>query len=248
MGKVTVVLPAYNEEEMLEDCVSQCRRLRSPEISDVEILVCENGSSDNTLQVARRCADDYPEVRVLHLDQASYGDALRMGLEHASHEISVIFNVDFFDLEFVRKALLEIQDGADVVIGSKGYRPGLDRRPWVRRIITRSFNSFLRFAFDFQGTDTHGLKTFRTARIREVIRDCETRGEIFDTELILRSQRSGLRISETPVSVSETRPSRYSLAGRIPRTLRDLAQLWWVLHFPERTRERAKGRGYPDPI
>lgn len=248
MSKVTIVLPAFNEEETIEECISQCRKLRSSEITDVEIIVCENGSSDRTLEKAQKCASAYPEVKVLHLRQASYGDALRMGLERASHEISVIFNVDFFDLEFVRNALEKIDDGADVVIGSKAFRPGLDQRPWVRRSITIAFNSVLRVAFGFRGTDTHGLKTVRTARIREVIQECRTRGEIFDTEMILRSERSGLRISETPVSVVETRPSRYGLIGRIPRTLRDLLQLWWVLRFSPRAQERAKGSRHPDLI
>ena len=237
MSNVTIILPAFNEEETIEKCIAECRKLRSSDISDLEIIVCENGSSDRTLEKARECASAYPEVKVIHLRHANYGDALRMGLERASHEISVIFNVDFFDLEFVRDALDKLDAGADVVVGSKAFQPGLDQRPWVRRLITRSFNWVLRVGFGFQGTDTHGLKAVRTTRMLQVIQECRTSGEIFDTEMILRSERSGLRIFETAVSVSETRPSRYSLIGRIPRTLRDIVQLWWVLNLTKRHRK-----------
>ncbi len=77
----------------------------------------------------------------------------------------------------------------------------------------------------FKGTDTHGVKLLRREKIIEIVQECQTDQEVFDTELILRAQKRGLKIKELPVIVREKRITRYSLIKRVPRTLKDL----WIL-------------------
>jgi glycosyltransferase involved in cell wall biosynthesis len=221
----SVVVPIYNEAEIVQDCLSRMvadfRTLEVP----FEVLACENGSTDGTAELVDKFRLDHPEIRVEHLEVADYGLTLKHGMNAAKHEIVVIVNLDFWDLAFVRTAMGRL-DAFDMVIGSKLMRGAHDRRPVVRRLITRSFNVFLRLGFGFRGTDTHGVKVYRREAFKDVIDRCVTDQWIFDTEFVLRAERAGRRILEVPVSVSEIRAPGYSsLLKRTPRTLRNLFTL-----------------------
>ena len=101
-----------------------------------------------------------------------------------------------------------------------------DHRPAFRKMITRAFNSVLRVCFGFTGTDTHGIKAFRRDALAEVLGQCVTSRSIFDTELVLRAERSGLRIVEVPVEVREIRqPSYWAVVRRLPEVTWNLLRL-----------------------
>lgn len=221
----SVVVPVYNEAGIVRDCLSRMvAEFRSLEVP-FEVVACENGSTDGTPALVDEIARAYPEVRVEHLGVADYGLSLKHGMLAAKHEVVVIVNLDFWDCAFVRTAMACL-DSFDVVIGSKLARGARDRRPIVRRLITRAFNAVLRLGFGFRGTDTHGLKVYRRAALDEVVDRCVTDQWIFDTEFVLRAERAGRRILELPVGVAEIRaPGYMSLLKRTPRTLRNLLAL-----------------------
>ena len=141
----------------------------------------------------------------------------------ASYDKVVIFNVDFWSAEFLEAALAGL-DTSDMVVGSKVM--GTDRRPIVRRVITRSFNWFLRIWFGFRGTDTHGMKAFRRESAVRLAAACVSKGSMFDTELVLRAEREGLTIVEKAVDSMEIRPPSYSsILSRMPETCRNFARM-----------------------
>ena len=76
---VTVVLPAHNEAEMLEESVREVATGLRERGREFEIVVVENGSSDDTAAIALRLAGDFPELRTLSLPEPDYGRALRAG-------------------------------------------------------------------------------------------------------------------------------------------------------------------------
>jgi 2-polyprenyl-3-methyl-5-hydroxy-6-metoxy-1,4-benzoquinol methylase len=229
---LTILLPIYNEETILEKSV--CDLLQGLnarlEAGSYELLLCENGSTDDTLQIANRMALAYPALRVVHLPTANYGQALRHGIFTAHGRKIIIFNADFWDLHFLDMALIEL-DKHDFIVGSKNILGARDRRPIHRRMITFGFNLLLRILFGFKGTDTHGIKAMRTAMVKRLASQCVTNREIFDTELVLRAQKSGLSITEIAVMVDEKRPTRYGMLKRIPKTLADLIALIKIFWF-----------------
>ncbi len=224
---LTIIIPAYNEAEILANTTqSILDELSKAWTGGVEIIICENGSQDDTLSIAHSLANHWSQVAVESLPAANYGNALRHGIQCANGEVIVIFNADFWDIPFLMVAMSKIED-FDVIIGSKNLDRDSDRRAWNRRWITMSFNSLLKILFGYPGSDTHGIKAIRAGAARELVRECQTSGELFDTELVLRAHQKGLRILEIPVQVSELRPSRYGLLKRVPKTLRDL----WILYY-----------------
>lgn len=205
---VSLILPVYNEEEPLESSV--LRLLEGVEcqakLTDYELVICENGSTDRTLEIARRLAEKNPRTRVESLDAPSYGRALRHGIQTARGQLLVLMNADFWDIGFLQTAL-DRRSTYDVLIGTKNARGARDQRPFHRRAITQSFNWLLRLFFGFVGTDTHGIKALEAGAVRPIVAQCQTENEIFDTELVLRAQRAGLRIVETPLESTNGGPA-----------------------------------------
>jgi glycosyltransferase involved in cell wall biosynthesis len=224
---VSVVMPAFNEAEILDVTVAYVvEGLRRRELA-FELIICENGSIDGTYDLARQLADKYSEVRVEGLPTPDYGAALHAGLRAAQGAVIVNFDVDHYDLAFLDDAVERIttSGGPAIVVGSKRTVGASDDRPALRRLATAAFTTLLRVVFGLRVSDTHGMKAMDRASVAPVAARCRFGKDLFDTELILRAERAGLRTDEIPVAVVERRPARTPILRRVPRTLVGLARL-----------------------
>lgn len=225
----SVALPVHNEGTTLRNQLPQMVRSLRSVLPEFELVLCENGSTDDTLEQIRRFQADYPEIRFSQIPAADYGLALKRALSDCRGEYVFIFNADFWSADFVRSGVPLLGE-YDLVIGSKAMAGATDQRPLFRRLITRSFNTFLRLFYGFRGTDTHGLKALRRTSVQPLVEQCVTNHFVFDTELVLRAQRKGLKIKEIPVRVQEMRqPTVRSLIARGPKVTGYLIQLWFAL-------------------
>ena len=223
-------MPAHNEEGYLEPAVKTVVAGLTGRRLDFEVIVVQNGSTDGTSGEAARLAESYRQVTPLDLPRADYGQALRSGFLQAAGEVVVNFDVDLVDLDFLDRALAVMADPEVAIVAGSKRSPGSeDRRGPARRLVTTTFSHVLRHGFGLRISDTHGLKALRRQPLRQLVAACRFGQDIFDTELIIRSERAGLVVREIPVAVSDTRPPRTPIARRIPRTLAGLARLWLVL-------------------
>jgi len=225
---LSVVMPAHNEAGYLETAVREVDDGLRARGHELEILVVENGSTDDTVAIGRRLADELPSVRVSTRPVADYGAALREGILAARGELIVTFDVDYYELDFVDEALkLLIGDALApvIVVGSKRAPGARDERPWPRRLVTTVFSFLLRAVFSLSVSDTHGMKAMRRVDVEPVLERCRFRTDLFDTELVIRTERAGLPIAELPVDAQERRPSRTPIWRRVPRTLVGMIEL-----------------------
>src|SRR5262249_25976349 len=153
--------------------------------------------------------------------------ALRTGFLEAHGENVAIFDVDYYDFDFLDRALAMVEDpdGPDVVVGSKRGAGAVDTRAWKRRTVTAGLSLLLRAGFGLTVAATHGIRVVRRAPLKDLAAACHYGTDIYDTELILRAERAGLKVTAIPVTVEERRPSRSSIAKRVPRTLVALSRL-----------------------
>ena len=235
---ISVVLAAHNEEGFLTTTVGHLLDGLRARGADFEIIVAENGSTDGTREVAARLAADAPEVRALSLPEPDYGAALRAGLLDARGEMVVNFDVDYYDLGFLDRALARLgePDHPAVVVGSKRQEGSVDNRSWSRKLVTLGFTTILHVGFGLSVSDTHGMKAMRKDAVRSIAEGCRFRTDLFDTELVIRAERAGLGVVDLPVEVSETRPSRTPIVKRAARSLVGLARMRWVLWREPRPR------------
>jgi glycosyltransferase involved in cell wall biosynthesis len=227
---ISVVMPAHNEQGYLEPAVKGVVAGLRDRALPFEVIVVENGSTDATAQEAQDLSGTYPETVILHTPAADYGQALRRGFLAARGDIVVNFDVDLVDLGFLDQAIQVLVDDTIVaVIGSKRAAGAADQRRPGRKLVTAVFTLVLRRGFGLQASDTHGLKALRRSPLETLVRQCRFGKDIFDTELILRAERAGLRLVEIPVVVADQRPPRTPITSRIPRTLLGLGRLRWSM-------------------
>ena len=234
---VSVIFPAYQEAEFLEKAVVEVEAGLQLIGRPFEVVVVENGSKDRTREVANELAARFPHVRSLFINEPNYGHALRHGLLNSLGEWVVNFDVDLYSIDFLKKAIERMEaSGASVVVASKRGEGSNDTRHWTRKVVTGVFSTLLKVGFGLSVSDTHGMKAMRRADVVELAKGCKTGTDLFDTELILRAERSGLQTTEIGVTITETRPARTPIAGRIFRSVKGLGQLWLTLRAEAKSR------------
>lgn len=227
---VSIVIPVYNEAEILPSAATEMTAALDGLGWDYEILFAENGSRDETPELLERLCAGHPRLRWFHSDRPNYGVALKRGIERSRGTFVICDEIDLGDVSFYLQAmpLLE-RDEADMVIGSKAARGASDRRPLIRRVATRVHNGLLRAVLGFQGTDTHGLKAFRRATLLPIVARCVVDMDVFASELVIRAWREGLRVVELPIQLQEKREPSVHLFRRVPNVLRNVGKLVWVI-------------------
>jgi glycosyltransferase involved in cell wall biosynthesis len=190
------------------------------------VIIVENGSSDNTLEIAEKLAADLPRLRVIAKPWADYGGALAAGFEAAQGETVVNFDVDYYDVDFLERAeKMATEVGAAIVVASKTAPGAVDKRPLLRRVLTAGFTTVLKTGFGMPVSDAHGMKLMRRAAVRPIAEVCKMRGSLFDVELVLRAGKAGLVVAEIPAIVEERRPPRTAVWRRSLEAMHGLVKL-----------------------
>ncbi|HZR09117.1 MAG TPA: glycosyltransferase family 2 protein [Myxococcales bacterium] len=226
---ISIVIPVFNEAGLIrEAALDLCRRLDALRW-DYELILAENGSRDGTLQILQTLVTERPRVRFLHEPEPNYGRALKRGILEAQGEVVICDEIDLCDVGFYLRALPILEEGADLVVGSKAMKGANDGRPFIRRVATRTITVLLRIVTGFRGTDTHGLKAFKRERLVDVARACVVDRDLFASELVIRAQRMGRDVREIPIALHERRPPSTALLRRVPRVLKGLFKLGWTI-------------------
>ena len=193
--RVSVVLPAFNEEPNIRQAVDEVTAAADGLFVDHEVLVVDDGSSDATGLVAEALAEDDSRIRVLrHPQHLGYGEALRTGF--LASRMDHVFMTDA-DLQFDAREialLLPYADRIDVVVG---YR--LNRcDPFARRALGYAWNILIRALFYVPVRDIDCAFKLFDRRVLEAL-DLESVGAMINTELMVKLARRGASVVEVGV-------------------------------------------------
>ncbi len=221
---VSVIFPCYNEEHNVEQAVSET--LDTLGDLDLEVIVEEDGSTDRTAELARTIADSDPRVRALSFPGARLGrgGGFLKGAEEASKDVIVLMDADLaIHPRHVRDALERITAGADLVIGSRNAHGGrrIVDQTWARILTGVVYRTLVRLLFFLPYSDFQcGFKVMR----RRILDDIDlSHGDWeFDTELIWKVHRTGLRIEEMGIVWTERGDSRLRIFPDAFRMLRGI--------------------------
>ncbi len=212
--EVSLVFPAYNEAEGLGRAVEAALNELRKVSSSFEIIIAEDGSSDGTDAVARRLSTAHPEVRHLHsAERLGRGRALNMAFKESRGTILVYMDVDLAsDISQLRALVDSIRGGADIATGSRMLPGSRVKRSTRRSLASWCYNSLIRLLFSTPVHDHQcGFKAFNRARLMEYIDEVEDTHWFWDTEVLIKGVRRGLRVEEIPVEWSEGRGTKVKL-------------------------------------
>lgn len=189
-----------------------------------EIILIENGSHDNTLQIAQNLTNSIDQVRCFSLDKPSLSDAMKLGFREAVYDKLIYFPVDLsINLSFIPESLELLQD-YDIVVGSK-RQENTDNRPLKRRILSRGYHWMVRRLFGINLTDTTCVKAYRKDVALNLVSLVPSFNQVFETELLVEAQKKRYKIKEIPVTVTDYRESRQPLGTKVGSKLRDLLSI-----------------------
>lgn len=230
---VSVVLPAYNEAGTLAKTVSETRNaLRALDLPDgFEIIIAEDGCTDDTPAVARDMAETFDEVRHLHsADRLGRGVALERALDASSGRVFVYFDTDLAtDLDHLAELIAAIRDGEhDIATGSRLMADSDADRPLGRDIPSRGYNLLVRTMLGSSVRDHQcGFKAFDRTVLLELIDEIEADHWFWDTEVLVAAQAAGYDVYEFPVHWNPRGDSTVDVPRDTVRMGRQLLELTW---------------------
>lgn len=235
MKTFSFIFPVHNEADFLGSRIEEFVKTALERYKNkFEIILIENGSSDNSWKIVKKLENKFEFVRAHRLPNPSYGSAIRWGIINSIGKKIFVLNVDYFDFDFIKKADA-LLNTIDLVIGSKTLSNSNDQRSVYRRLGTYLFNVFIRLILNYPGTDTHGIKAFiRSKKLIDFSKTCHTQNELFDTELVIRLTRSGAIFVDLPQQVYELRPSRYFGLRRLKSTFSDFFSIVKTKYFSKK--------------
>ncbi len=200
MSKITelsVFFPFWNEEKNIENVVKKAIPVAKKVASKWEIIMVDDGSSDNTLSIAQKLAKVNPNLTVVsHQRNRGYGAALKSGFEKAKYKYIVFNDGDGqFDFSQVSEFLDKI-DKADMVIGYRKKRLDNPFRHLLMNML--KIWDFVFFGFYFRDIDC-GFKLFRKEAIKK-ISPLKSEGAMITTEILARAKKKKLKIIQVEVN------------------------------------------------
>jgi len=231
----TFVIPAYNESIRLRPTLDALLRHTREQNWDAEIVVVNDGSTDNTAQIVREYNQSHPQILLLeNPGNRGKGYSVRNGMLHARGDICLFTDADLSSpIEEAEKLFDAIGRGADIAIGSRWLRVELqtERQPLYRQLFGRIFNLALRVILGLRFADTQcGFKAFRREAAQRIfpLQKIERWG--WDPEILFLARRAGLRVEEVPVLWAHSEGTRlHPLRDGLKMFLEVLRIRWYAV-------------------
>jgi len=208
-GKITVIMPAFNEAEVIERNVKETIITFDNFNVDFEIIIIDDGSTDETWKKIKDLESKFQNVKATrNMKNYGKGRALKKGFRFAKGEYVVFLDSDI-DLHPAQlETFFDIMklDDSDVVIGSKRHPNSKLNYPLQRRIISSIYFFFIKILFGLPIRDTQtGLKLFKYNVLKEVFPKVVVKSFAFDLEILAYANRLGYKIAEAPVFIDSKR-------------------------------------------
>ena len=211
-GKISVVVPAYNEEKDLHSSISIIHSYLTKLVEDrFEILIIENGSTDRTAEIARRLEIEYENVISFSLSTPSYGAAYRYGILQAKNAMVTLYPVDLaFSLDFIGRAFRLINK-YPIILGVRFHKKSEIDRPFIRILISKIHTILVNILLGTHFNDVDCLKAFQTVLAKKIIKYTTANGPFIEVELIYLLEKLGIEFLEIPINHIEKEIARHPL-------------------------------------
>ncbi len=189
VDKVTVVIPAYNEEKGLPKVIDEI-----PKDIVHEIIVVDNASTDGTYEIAKNLG-----IKVIrHEKNLGKVASIHTGIKNAKGEIIVLIDADYtYPAGNIRELLDKLNEGYDLVVGSR-FLDGTKNISYINRMGNKIFSLFASYVGGIRITDSQsGFRAFRKDFFKEI--NPTSYGFEFETEVTMKALKKGYRLAEIPI-------------------------------------------------
>lgn len=228
--EIDIVIPVYNEEKVLNKNISILQAFLAKYVKyKCDIIIADNGSTDNTWREVKALVRKNQNVRYVYLPKKGRGGALKKIWLKSKADVLCYLDAD---LSTDLRALPElfdaiVEDGFHVAVGSRLLPGSKVKRGLLREVISRGYNAALRLLFGGrQFSDAQcGFKALRRNVAYELVPLIKNENWFFDTELLVLAERKGLRIKDIPVLWVERPESKVMILKTIHEDILGILRL-----------------------
>jgi glycosyltransferase involved in cell wall biosynthesis len=232
-SSLSIVIPAYNEVTRLGESLRVVVDYLHENWSAAELIVVDDGSSDNTAGVAREVLDSSGSLRtsvISYKMNLGKGRAVRLGLLAARNEVVLFSDADLSTPITETPKLVEpiLRGEYDVTFGSRALDRNLIgvHQPWRREQGGRVFNLVVRLATGLPFWDTQcGFKAFRMSACRPLVEAANVDRFGFDVELLFLAHKAGLRLKEIPVRWDHNEGSKLNVMSDSAKAIMEVSSI-----------------------
>jgi len=221
---ISVVLPAYNEEKVIDGTLRKVSSYCKTRFRDYEVIVVDDCSKDKTREIAAAVQSD--RVRVLHNEvNKGKGYSVRRGVLESKHQLVLFMDADSsLPIENLDCFLPYIEKGSDIVIASRNISGArIENQQSGRKVLGRAFSLIVRTIVISGLSDTQcGFKLFRSEAAKKVFSLSTMDRFSFDVEVLFIARKKGYKIAEAPVSCVYHEKSTVNPVKDSARMLRDI--------------------------
>ena len=222
--KINILFPVLNEHLRLRRGIDNCMKYMRENVQiSYELTIVDNGSDDDTPDIARELESTYPEVKYIRLEERGVGIAFKTGIERTDADIVGYMDIDLStDLDYLSKTIRLFEEDADLmyVNGSRFSKESDTRgRKWYRKIISAGLVAILKLVFKMKSSDALcGFTFLRTPLAKELVSKCtDDHGWFYTVEFLLRAERMNVKILDMPVTWTED----YDTTVRVWKTIKN---------------------------
>jgi glycosyltransferase involved in cell wall biosynthesis len=200
----SIIIPAFNEGSRIGISLQKALTFVREQGWHAEIIVVNDGSSDDTADLVRSLMVHAPELRLLeNAENCGKGYSVRRGMLNAHGDILLFSDADFsYPIGEFKKLIAAIAAGADLAIGSRWLNAEMQtkRQSLMRQLMGRTYNALLRVLLDLSFKDTQcGFKACTSDAAEVIFTRQQIDGWGFDAELLFIARQFGLKTTEVAV-------------------------------------------------
>ena len=230
--QISIVIPAFNESARIEATLARVMSCVEDEGWDAEVLVVDDGSTDDTAAIVERWMDLHPRLHLVeNPGNRGKGYSVRNGLLQAAGEIVMFTDADLSaPMEEANRLFSAIVLGADVAIGSRWMDRNRQtiQQPLYRQFFGRCFNAITRGVMGLPFKDTQcGFKAFRREAAQVIFRLQRIERWGFDPEILFIARKLKYNIVEVPVTWGHDERSRMSYLKDGMKMLEEMGVIRW---------------------
>lgn len=224
-GKISLVLPAHNEEPNIRTVVEEASAVLPTAFADYEVIVVNDGSKDRTLEISQQLANENSHVRVVnHPVNRGYGAALTSGFNAATGDYIMFMDSDRqFDINDIHNLTPYVEE-FDIVAG---YR--IKRNDPAHRLLNAAiFGTAVKLMFGIQVRDIDcAFKIMHSDVLKGI--NLESPGALINTEILAKAKAQGRTITQVGVNHYPRLEGEQSGANLkvVVRAFKEIIRLWW---------------------
>ncbi len=242
MPQLNITIPVYNEKTRLANCIPELHKfLTNNNFNSYEIVIANNGSTDETQVVAEGIASKYPNIKAVWIPQKGRGGAIKKVWSESEADILSYMDVDLSsDLEYF-PALINSINGYDIAIGSRLLPDSIVVRSCKREIVARCYLCLVKSMLHTKLSDMQcGFKAIKREVAQKLMPLIADTGWFFDTELLILAEHLGYKIRELPIKWKENSDSRVHILKTAIEDIRGIIRLRKRLKSLPNTFEQAR--------